>query len=101
MSNSLLTVAYIAASVLFIFSLGGLSNQETARQGNIYGICGMLIAFVATALNYQFTGYFTLLGAIAPAVMIGAVLAGRVAMTSMPELVAVLHSFVGLAAVLV
>ena len=101
MSNSLLTVAYIAASVLFIFSLGGLSNQETARQGNIYGICGMLIAFVATALNYQFTGYFTLLGSIAPAVIIGAVLAGRVAMTSMPELVAVLHSFVGLAAVLV
>ena len=101
MSNSLLTVAYIAASVLFIFSLGGLSNQETARQGNIYGICGMLIAFVATALNYQFTGYLTLMGAIAPAVMIGAVLASRVAMTSMPELVAVLHSFVGLAAVLV
>ena len=101
MSNSLLTVAYIAASVLFIFSLGGLSNQETARQGNIYGICGMLIAFIATALNYQFTGYFTLMGAIAPAVMIGAVLASRVAMTSMPELVAILHSFVGLAAVLV
>ena len=78
MSNSLLTVAYIAASVLFIFSLGGLSNQETARQGNIYGICGMLIAFIATALNYQFTGYFTLMGAIAPAVMIGAVLASSI-----------------------
>ncbi len=101
MSNSLLTVAYIAASVLFIFSLGGLSNPETARQGNIYGISGMLIAFVATALNYQFTGYLTLIGAIAPGIIIGAVLASRVAMTSMPELVAILHSFVGLAAVLV
>ncbi|MEB3310578.1 MAG: Re/Si-specific NAD(P)(+) transhydrogenase subunit beta [Snowella sp.] len=101
MSNSLVTVAYIAASVLFILSLGGLSNQETARRGNIYGISGMLIAFAATALNGQFTGYTTLIGAIVPAVIIGAVLASRVAMTSMPELVAILHSFVGLAAVLV
>lgn len=101
MSNSLLTVAYIVASVLFIFSLGGLSNPETARQGNVYGISGMLIAFIATALSYQFTGYLTLIGAIAPGIIIGAVLAYRVAMTSMPELVATLHSFVGLAAVLV
>ncbi|MEY2983948.1 MAG: transhydrogenase subunit beta [Cyanobacteriota bacterium] len=101
MSNSLQTVAYIAASVLFIFSLGGLANQETARRGNLYGIAGMAIAFVATALGGNFSGYTTLLGAILPAMVIGAFLASRVAMTSMPELVAILHSFVGLAAVLV
>lgn len=101
MSNSLQTVAYVAASILFIFSLGGLANQETARRGNVYGIAGMAIAFLATALGGDFTGYTTLLGAILPAVVIGSLLASRVAMTSMPELVAILHSFVGLAAVLV
>ncbi|AIE75970.1 MULTISPECIES: Re/Si-specific NAD(P)(+) transhydrogenase subunit beta [unclassified Synechocystis] len=101
MSNSLQTVAYIAASVLFILSLGGLANQESARRGNLYGIAGMAIAFLATALGGNFSGYTTLLGAILPAVVIGSLLASRVAMTSMPELVAILHSFVGLAAVLV
>lgn len=101
MSNNLVTVAYIAASALFILSLGGLSNQETARKGNLFGIAGMLIAFLATTLSSQVTQYTTLIGAIIPAVIIGAILASRVAMTSMPELVAILHSFVGLAAVLV
>jgi NAD(P) transhydrogenase subunit beta len=101
MSNSLVTVAYIAASALFILSLGGLSNQESARKGNIYGIAGMLIAFVATALSTQVTEYTTLIAVIIPGVIIGAIVAARVAMTSMPELVAMLHSFVGLAAVLV
>jgi H+-translocating NAD(P) transhydrogenase subunit beta len=101
MSNNLITVAYIAASALFILSLAGLSNQETSRKGNIFGIAGMLIAFVATALNATVTGYTTLIAAIAPGVIIGSILASRVAMTSMPELVAILHSFVGLAAVLV
>ena len=101
MSNNLLTVAYIAASALFILSLGGLSNQETARRGNMFGIAGMAIAFIATALSTQVTGYPTLVGAIVPGAIIGSVLAARVAMTSMPELVAILHSFVGLAAVLV
>lgn len=101
MSNSLQTVAYIAASVLFIFSLGGLANQETARRGNWLGIAGMVLAFTATALSPQFQGYGLLLAAIVPAVLVGFLLASRVAMTSMPELVAILHSFVGLAAVLV
>lgn len=100
MSNNLLTVAYIAASALFILSLGGLSNQETARKGNVFGIIGMLIAFVATAIG-GVTAYGLLLGAIVPGAIVGAMLAARVAMTSMPELVAILHSFVGLAAVLV
>ena len=101
MSNNLLTVAYIAASALFILSLGGLSNQESARKGNIYGIIGMLLAFVATALSSAVTGYATLGAVIIPGAIIGSILASRVAMTSMPELVAILHSFVGAAAVLV
>ncbi len=101
MSQNLLTVAYIAASALFILSLAGLSNQETARQGNIFGISGMLIAFVATALSPNVTAYGTLAAVILPGAIIGAIVASRVAMTSMPELVAILHSFVGMAAVLV
>ena len=96
-----MTVAYIAASGLFILSLAGLSNQKTSRTGNFYGIAGMLIAFVATAFGSQGTHYGVLVGALIPGVLIGASLASRVAMTEMPELVAVLHSFVGMAAVLV
>jgi NAD(P) transhydrogenase subunit beta len=103
MNNSLVTVAYIAASALFILSLGGLSNQETARRGNLFGIVGMVIALVATACSGQVsaTGYAILGTVVLPGALVGAVLASRVAMTAMPELVAMLHSFVGLAAVLV
>ena len=98
--NNLLTVAYIVASAFFILSLSGLSNPETARRGNIYGIIGMSIAFIATAAA-KVSNYGLLLAVIIPGVIIGAVLAARVAMPSMPELVAILHSFVGLAAVFV
>ncbi|HEV7699672.1 MAG TPA: NAD(P)(+) transhydrogenase (Re/Si-specific) subunit beta [Pyrinomonadaceae bacterium] len=101
MTQSLITIAYIAASALFILSLGGLSQQATARRGNLYGILGMLIALVATAVGMNTGGLPVLLGALIPGMVIGAVLASRVQMTSMPELVAMLHSFVGLAAVLV
>ncbi|BAY88710.1 MULTISPECIES: Re/Si-specific NAD(P)(+) transhydrogenase subunit beta [unclassified Tolypothrix] len=101
MSNNLLTVAYIVASALFILSLGGLSDQETARKGNIYGIVGMLIAFVATALTLHSNAYGILAAVVIPSAIAGAIVASRVAMTSMPELVAILHSFVGMAAVLV
>ena len=101
MSNNLVAVAYIAASALFILSLGGLSNQQTARKGNLLGIIGMAVAFTATALSSEVTSYGTLVAAIVPGAIIGSILAARVAMTSMPELVAILHSFVGLAAVLV
>jgi H+-translocating NAD(P) transhydrogenase subunit beta len=109
----LLTIAYVAASILFILSLGGLSNQESARKGNMFGILGMLIAVGATAtyvaggfdiaapFQLDTQGFGVLLGAVLIGGVIGAALAARVAMTSMPELVAVLHSFVGLAAVLV
>ncbi|MEL6493260.1 MAG: Re/Si-specific NAD(P)(+) transhydrogenase subunit beta [Cyanobacteria bacterium J06621_3] len=101
MSNNLVTVAYIAAIVLFILSLGGLSNQETAKRGNLYGIIGMALAIGATAFGAGVTNYGVLLAVIIPGVIVGAFLASRVEMTEMPELVAVLHSFVGLAAVLV
>jgi len=101
MKTSLITVAYIAASALFILSLGGLSRQETARRGNWYGIIGMLIALAATVAAMEPGGYITLAAVLIPGALIGAVLASRVQMTSMPELVAILHSFVGLAAVLV
>ncbi len=101
MNQSLITVAYIAASALFILSLGGLSQQTTARRGNLYGILGMLIALVATVFAMKDGNYAVLAGALIPGLVIGAILAARVQMTSMPELVAMLHSFVGLAAVLV
>jgi len=109
MPYSLTTVLYIAASILFILSLSGLSQQETARRGNLFGIIGMAIAIVATMLgtgttgdaNVSDGGYMMLLISVLPGVLIGAVMAARVAMTSMPELVAILHSFVGAAAVLV
>ena len=101
MQQSLITIAYIAASALFILSLGGLSQQTTARRGNLYGILGMLIALVATAAGMQTGGLPVLIGALVPGLVIGAILASRVQMTSMPQLVAMLHSFVGMAAVLV
>ena len=99
--NGLATVAYIIAAALFILSLSGLGNPETSRRGNIYGIVGMLIALIATALLLTTTGFMIFLAALIPAAAIGAVLAARVQMTSMPQLVAMLHSFVGAAAVLV
>ncbi|HMQ05150.1 MAG TPA: NAD(P)(+) transhydrogenase (Re/Si-specific) subunit beta [Pyrinomonadaceae bacterium] len=101
MKTSLITIAYIAASALFILSLGGLSRQETARRGNWYGIIGMVIALVATAAAMNTGGLPLLFAALVPGLIIGAFVASRVQMTSMPELVAILHSFVGLAAVLV
>ena len=101
LNQSLATVAYIAAGVLFIFSLAGLSHQTTARRGNLLGIVGMILAAGATIFGVMVGGYTAMAIGIVPAVAIGAVLAARVPMTGMPELVAMLHSFVGLAAVLV
>jgi len=100
MPESLVTVSYLVAGVLFIMSLGGLSAQQSARRGNGYGIAGMLIAIGVTAAGHL-ANFPALAGAVAVGALIGAVLAIRVEMTSMPQLVAVLHSFVGLAAVLV
>ncbi len=97
----LANAAFLVAGILFILALRGLSSQETARRGNLYGIIGMIIAIAAT---FSFTGAHTQVvafGAIAVAAIVGATMALRVGMTSMPEMVALLHSFVGLAAVLV
>ncbi len=101
MTAGLTTVAYIAASILFILSLGGLSHQETARRGNIYGIVGMAIAILVTILATQIDDYTVLGLAVLVGGAIGLFVASRVEMTQMPQLVAILHSFVGLAAVLV
>jgi NAD(P) transhydrogenase subunit beta len=101
MPDSLITISYIVAAVLFILSLGGLSNQESARRGNWFGIIGMLIALIAVTASSEVTAYGILAIAIFPAILIGGTLALRVKMTEMPELVAILHSFVGAAAVLV
>ncbi len=99
MTNTFVSTAYIAASVLFILSLSGLASQDTAKRGNLLGVLGMAVAFLATALISQ--GYPIQLGSIGLGVLVGVVAASRVAMTAMPEMVALLNSFVGLAAVLV
>jgi NAD(P) transhydrogenase subunit beta len=101
-SEGIITASYIAATILFILALGGLSNQETARRGNWYGIIGMSIALVATVLGkVDQSAYAILLTVLVIGGAIGLLLARRVQMTQMPELVAVLHSLVGLAAVAV
>ncbi len=101
MSEGLLTVSYLAASLLFILSLGGLSHQETARKGNLYGVFGIAIAILVSLVGAHGLGLISSVMAILLGGAIGAFIAARVAMTAMPELVAILHSFVGLAAVLV
>jgi len=106
-------LAYLVSSLLFILSLRGLSTQETAQRGNRLGLTGMVVAVIVTALALLIPGeggaaaapepsvVGVLAGALGVGCVIGALLAMRVAMTSMPELVAILHSFVGAAAVLV
>ncbi len=103
MTASLATVAYIGATILFILSLGGLSNPETARRGNLFGIIGMTIAVVATVLGPRVTpgGYAWIIGALVVGGAVGLYAARTVQMTQMPELVALMHSLVGLAACLV
>ena len=101
MSEGLLTAAYIIAGILFILSLRGLSHQESARKGNIYGMGGMIIAIAATVMGGESAGVEGVLAAMIIGGIIGGVVAMRVEMTGMPQLVAVLHSFVGLAAVLI
>ncbi|WP_020405186.1 Re/Si-specific NAD(P)(+) transhydrogenase subunit beta [Hahella ganghwensis] len=101
MNSGVLTASYLIAAVLFILSLAGLSKQETAKNGNLYGIIGMAIALVATLSRPEVSAVWLILIAMAIGAVIGAKVALKVEMTEMPELVAILHSFVGLAAVLV
>ena len=103
MTSSLATMAYIGATILFILSLGGLSNPETARRGNLFGMVGMTIAVLATVLGPRVTaaGIPYIVGALVVGGSIGLFAAKKVQMTQMPELVALMHSLVGLAACLV
>jgi NAD(P) transhydrogenase subunit beta len=103
MTSSLATMAYIGATILFILSLGGLSNPETARRGNLFGMVGMTIAVLATVLGPRVTaaGIPWIVGALVVGGAIGLIAAKKVQMTQMPELVALMHSLVGLAACLV
>lgn len=103
MGTGFVSVAYVLASVLFILSLGGLSHQESARRGNLFGIAGIIIAVGATiaGVNMGIGSTSTIILALVIGAVIGLFLANKVEMTQMPQLVALLHSFVGLAAVLV
>ena len=110
MLNNLVNATYIAAGLMFILALAGLSKHETAKKGNAFGILGMVLALAATnyaiaqpgaGTNFDWTSAALLYGAIAIGAVIGAWKARRVEMTGMPELIALLHSFVGAAAVLV
>ena len=103
MSANLASVAYIAATILFILSLGGLSNPESSRRGNFYGIVGMTIAVLATVFGPRVTlaGIPYIVGALLVGGSLGLYAAKKVQMTQMPELVALMHSLVGLAACLV
>ncbi|NNC94032.1 MAG: Re/Si-specific NAD(P)(+) transhydrogenase subunit beta [Chitinophagales bacterium] len=101
MTAPIQTASYLLASILFILSLAGLSSQETAKRGVVFGIVGMFIAVISTVLGEDIQGHVYILTAIVIASVIGIWVARKVEMTAMPELVAILHSFVGLAAVLV
>ena len=100
-NEGIIQVSYIIATILFILALGGLSNQETARRGNWYGIIGMAIALVATLVGDVTQHFEYLIVALLVGGTVGIIAARRVQMTQMPELVAILHSLVGLAAVAV
>jgi NAD(P) transhydrogenase subunit beta len=94
-------IAYLVSAVLFVMALKGLTHPSTARRGNYYGMAGMAIAIVATLLGNEVQSYGFIIAGVVAGAVIGAFLAARVAMTDMPQLVAALHSFVGMAAVLV
>ena len=101
MSQGMVTAAYIVAAILFILSLAGLSKQESAKNGVYFGMAGMAIALVATIFSDAASGFGWIVIAMAAGAAIGIYKARKVEMTQMPELIALLHSFVGLAAVLV
>ncbi len=101
MSANFTAIAYLVASVLFIMALRGLSSPESSRKGNLYGMTGMAIAIITTILSPDVTSYVWILGALVIGGGIGTVVALKIEMTAMPQLVAFFHSLVGLAAVLV
>ena len=94
-------LAYLVSAILFIFALKGLTHPSSARRGNFLGMIGMAIAIVATLAGKEVQSYGFIIAGVVAGALIGGVLAARVQMTAMPQLVAALHSFVGMAAVLV
>jgi len=101
MENGFITAVYVTASILFILSLGGMSDQESAKRSIWYGIVGMGLAFIATLFSATVGSYWLIVLMVGGGAAIGVVVAQRVEMTGMPQLVAALHSFVGLAAVFI
>ena len=101
LSTGITSAAYIAAAVLFILSLGGLSNQESAKRAVWYGIVGMALAMFVTVFGPGVGNYIVIALMVCIGAYLGMVVARRVEMTEMPQLVAALHSFVGLAAVFI
>src|ERR1035437_3229920 len=103
MSESLATVSYIGATILFILSLGGLSSPESSRRGNLYGMIGMALAVLATVFGPRISmaGIPWIISAMVVGAGVGVYASRKVQMTQMPELVALMHSLVGLAAMLV
>jgi NAD(P) transhydrogenase subunit beta len=100
-STNAQALAYLVSAVLFILALKGLTHPASARRGNYYGMAGMVIAVVATLMGAQVQSYGFIIAGVSAGAVIGAILAARIQMTAMPQLVAALHSFVGMAAVLV
>ena len=101
LSHDVQAIAYLISATLFVLSLKGLTHPSTARRGNTLGMAGIAIAIIATLLGAEVQSYGFILAGLVAGGLIGAVLAARVQMTAMPQLVAALHSFVGMAAVLV
>ncbi|NKB53743.1 MAG: Re/Si-specific NAD(P)(+) transhydrogenase subunit beta [Rhizobiaceae bacterium] len=101
MENGFITAVYVTASILFILALGGMSNQESAKRSIWYGIVGMALAFLATLFDSRIDNYWLIVLMVGGGAIIGSIVARRVEMTGMPQLVAALHSFVGLAAVFI
>ena len=99
MSGGLINAIYLGAAALFILALGGLSSNENAKRGNLYGMLGMALAIIATVFSDAVTSYWIIVICMLPGAVLGFILARRVQMTQMPQLVAILHSLVGLAAV--
>ena len=101
MATGIVTSAYIIAAIFFILALAGLSKQETAKNGNMFGMIGMAIALIATIFSEDVNGLIWIIIAMLGGAIVGIYKAKKVEMTQMPELIALLHSFVGLTAVLV
>ncbi|MDP6120731.1 MAG: NAD(P)(+) transhydrogenase (Re/Si-specific) subunit beta, partial [Rhodospirillales bacterium] len=101
MSDNITGFAYLIAAVCFIMALRGLSSPETARRGNVFGIAGMVVAIVTTLIDPDVVSYGTILLAMLIGGTIGTVVAMKIQMTALPQLVAAFHSLVGLAAVFV